>query len=279
MSQSQKDSQWLQLDVCREHQNGKCLISSDECPQAHPLPHVDVTADGKVMACYDSFKGRCRRISPPCKFYHPTPPLMEVLLARGRNHLAMKTQMQLLQMSEAQQQQIDVLPSTSKTAKIEIGMKRSAEMSPEIPFEMMYFKRPTLQPTALTTLPVIPAPAAAFIPQPIYQPPITIVPTDPNAVIPLNAPFVTYTDSNGQILDNLPVCQDFNRNMCSRINCKFVHLMNPKKLEIHEQRVAVCRDHANGICRRQQCKYYHIPIQLPSASEMALINHFGSQLN
>lgn len=42
-----------------------------------------------------------------------------------------------------------------------------------------------------------------------------------------------------------------------------------KKLEITEQRVAVCRDHVNGICKRQQCKYYHIPIELPSALEMA----------
>lgn len=88
--------------------------------------------------------------------------------------------------------------------------------------------------------------------------------------------------------------------MCTRINCKFVHLLDreyfyiqqqvfelltkciflllffdnrkAKKLEINEQRVAVCRDHANGFCRRQQCKYYHIPIQLPSAAEMANLN-------
>jgi hypothetical protein len=159
MSQTQKDSQWLQLDVCREFQQGQCPIPPDDCPQAHPLPHVDITGDGKVMACYDSFKGRCRRVAPPCKYYHPTPPLMEVLLARGRSHLAMKNQLQLLQLSEP----VEAMPTTSK---VEIGVKRSAEM----PFEMMYFKRPTLQP-------VIPAPT--FIQQPMYQPPpITIVPTD-----------------------------------------------------------------------------------------------------
>lgn len=29
-----------------------------------------------------------------------------------------------------------------------------------------------------------------------------------------------------QLLDNLPVCQDFGRNMCTRVNCKFVHLLD-----------------------------------------------------
>lgn len=63
------------------------------------------------------------------------------------------------------------------------------------------------------------------------------------------------------------------RNKVFKISFKiptFSHPNPAKKLEIHEQRVAVCRDHVNGICRRQQCKYYHIPIQLPSAHEMAM---------
>ncbi|ETN64971.1 muscleblind-like protein 2 [Anopheles darlingi] len=85
----------------------------------------------------------------------------------------------------------------------------------------------------------------------------------------MNAPYVVYTDSNGQLLDTLPVCQDFNRSMCTRPTCRFVHLMECDKVEVCDQRVAVCRDHAKGMCKRKQCKYYHIPIVLPPANVMA----------
>lgn len=161
----QKDSQWLQLDVCPSHQLGTCLLSPADCKLAHPLPHVDISPDAKVMACYDSFKGRCRRVT--CKFYHPTQPLMEVLLARGRTHLAMKNQnLQFFDVTEA------------TTSRIEVGVKRSAENH----FEMMYFKRPTMAGSAV--MPMMPQ---IFQSQPIFQPqivpqpqavPITIVPTD-----------------------------------------------------------------------------------------------------
>lgn len=115
---------------------------------------------------------------------------------------------------------------------------------------------------------------------PVYQPgatyqqlmqlqqpfvPVSSTPTN----IPLNAPYVVYTDSNGQLLDTLPVCQDFNRSMCTRPTCRFVHLMECDKVEVCDQRVAVCRDHAKGMCKRKQCKYYHIPIVLPPANVMA----------
>jgi muscleblind protein len=148
---SQRDSQWLQLDVCREFLTKKC--NKSDCNSAHPLAHVEIF-DGKVMACYDSFKGRCKRVTPPCKFYHPTPPLMEVLVARGRNHLAMK----------------NLIFHEENLKKIEIGNKRSAEIA-EIPYEMMYFKRPAIAPL---TIPFVP-----FLPQPIFtQPQIPIVPSD-----------------------------------------------------------------------------------------------------
>uniref|UniRef100_A0A1B0FEL9 C3H1-type domain-containing protein n=1 Tax=Glossina morsitans morsitans TaxID=37546 RepID=A0A1B0FEL9_GLOMM len=83
----------------------------------------------------------------------------------------------------------------------------------------------------------------------------------------------TASTQAAMLLDTLPVCQDFNRSMCSRLNCRFVHLTEDDKVEVCDQRVAVCRDHANGQCRRKQCKYYHIPIVLPPANVMAaLIN-------
>ncbi|XP_058457493.1 protein muscleblind isoform X4 [Malaya genurostris] len=115
---------------------------------------------------------------------------------------------------------------------------------------------------------------------PVYQPGATtyqqlmqlqqpFVPVSSSSTIPLNAPYVIYTDATGQLLDTLPVCQDFNRSMCTRPTCRFVHLMECDKVEVCDQRVAVCRDHAKGMCKRKQCKYYHIPIVLPPANVMA----------
>ncbi|XP_068992716.1 muscleblind-like protein 3 [Neodiprion pinetum] len=87
-------------------------------------------------------------------------------------------------------------------------------------------------------------------------------------VVPQNAHCVIYTDSCGQLLDTLPVCQDFNRQLCNRPACKFVHL-HDGSVEVIDNRVTVCRDAAKGACVRPQCKYYHIPVSLPPAPLMA----------
>ncbi|KAH1001865.1 hypothetical protein HUJ04_005824 [Dendroctonus ponderosae] len=90
---------------------------------------------------------------------------------------------------------------------------------------------------------------------------------------PSNAPFVIYTDEQGQLLDTLPVCQDFNRGLCTRPTCKFVHLQEDG-VEVIENRVAVCRDAAKGQCSRSACKYYHIPVALPPAPVMAALSSY-----
>lgn len=58
---NQKDSRWLQLEVCREFQRQKCTRSDCECKFAHPPPNVEVQ-NGRVTACYDSIKvsGSCK---------------------------------------------------------------------------------------------------------------------------------------------------------------------------------------------------------------------------
>lgn len=80
-----KDSQWLQIDICREFAANKC--SKVDCLFAHPPQNVDVVG-GKVTACFDSFKGRCNR--EICKYFHPPSNLMDQLILKGRNHLAIK---------------------------------------------------------------------------------------------------------------------------------------------------------------------------------------------
>ena len=61
---NQKDSRWLQLEVCRENQRQKCTRSDADCKFAHPPTNVEVQ-NGRVTACYDSIKvGEMRRNSP-----------------------------------------------------------------------------------------------------------------------------------------------------------------------------------------------------------------------
>lgn len=86
---NQKDSRWLQLEVCREYQRQKCSRPDGECKFAHPPANVEVQ-NGRVTACYDSIKARCNREKPACKYFHPPQHLKDQLLINGRNHLALK---------------------------------------------------------------------------------------------------------------------------------------------------------------------------------------------
>lgn len=52
-----KDPRWLQVEVCREFQRGKCSRKDDECRFAHPPAHV-LIQNGRVTACFDSMKVR-----------------------------------------------------------------------------------------------------------------------------------------------------------------------------------------------------------------------------
>jgi len=105
---NQKDSRWLQLEVCREFQRQKCTRSDAECKFAHPPANVEVQ-NGRVTACYDSIKGRCNREKPACKYFHPPQHLKDQLLINGRNHLALKNAL-------AQQMQQQIIPGQMPAA-------------------------------------------------------------------------------------------------------------------------------------------------------------------
>ncbi|XP_055620573.1 muscleblind-like protein 3 isoform X12 [Toxorhynchites rutilus septentrionalis] len=230
------------LEVCREFMRGACKRAESECRFAHPQESVTTHEDGSVTVCMDAVKGRCAR--EPCRYFHP--PL----------HLQ---------------------------AQIKAAQSRATAMDMKTMGTIYYenFAFPGMVPYKRT--------AADKSGIPVYQPGATtyqqlmqlqqpFVPVSSSSTIPFNAPYVIYTDANGQfvflvpplqLLDTLPVCQDFNRSMCTRPTCRFVHLMECDKVEVCDQRVAVCRDHAKGMCKRKQCKYYHIPIVLPPANVMA----------
>ena len=59
---NERDSSWLELEVCREHLRQACPRSAEECRYAHPEQRIYVK-DGKVTCCYDFLKvlnGRTR---------------------------------------------------------------------------------------------------------------------------------------------------------------------------------------------------------------------------
>ncbi|XP_032962354.1 muscleblind-like protein 3 isoform X7 [Rhinolophus ferrumequinum] len=79
-----RDTKWLTLEVCREFQRGTCSRADVDCKFAHP-PRVCHVENGRVVACFDSLKGRCAREN--CKYLHPPPHLKTQLEINGRNNL------------------------------------------------------------------------------------------------------------------------------------------------------------------------------------------------
>uniref|UniRef100_A0A3B3WZI1 C3H1-type domain-containing protein n=1 Tax=Poecilia mexicana TaxID=48701 RepID=A0A3B3WZI1_9TELE len=79
-----RDTKWLTLEVCRQFQRGTCSRSDEECKFAHPPKSCQVE-NGRVIACFDSLKGRCTREN--CKYLHPPAHLKTQLEINGRNNL------------------------------------------------------------------------------------------------------------------------------------------------------------------------------------------------
>ncbi|XP_062556068.1 muscleblind-like protein 2a isoform X2 [Armigeres subalbatus] len=284
------------LEVCREFMRGACKRAESECRFAHPQDSVTTHEDGSVTVCMDAVKGRCAR--EPCRYFHPPLHLQAQIKAAQSRATATAPVSAAAAVAAAAAAAaatmgtlppppppsagavVNSTPMPLSQSPLEAGKKRAAEsdmiqmmdMKTMGSFYYENFAFPGMVPYKRT--------AADKSGIPVYQPGATtyqqlmqlqqpFVPVSSSSTIPLNAPYVIYTDANGQLLDTLPVCQDFNRSMCTRPTCRFVHLMECDKVEVCDQRVAVCRDHAKGMCKRKQCKYYHIPIVLPPANVMA----------
>ncbi|XP_031763894.2 protein muscleblind isoform X8 [Galleria mellonella] len=261
-----KDSRWLQLEVCREFQRNKCSRPDTECKFAHPPATVEVQ-NGRVTACYDSIKGRCNREKPPCKYFHPPQHLKDQLLINGRNHLALKNAlMQQMGLTPGQ-----VLPGQVPTVVGGLsGTGAAASHLAALDPISLALLAPQATSPYLSSVPGVGSTYAQY-----YTP--QLVPAmlghDPAAAAasplgvmqqPVLQQKLPRTDRL-ELLDTLPVCQDFNRQGCTRPTCRFVHIREGCGLQVVGCRVVVCRDAAAGTCRRAACRYYHIPVQLPPA--------------
>ncbi|XP_063793561.1 muscleblind-like protein 3 isoform X8 [Pseudophryne corroboree] len=238
-----RDTKWLTLEVCREFQRGTCSRSDAECRFAHPSRSCHVE-NGRVIACFDSLKGRCTREN--CKYLHPPPHLKTQLEINGRNNLIQqKTAAAML----AQQMQF-MLPGT--------------QLQPITPF-------PVTQSLATS-------PSMAFSPYLSHvSPGMGLVPAEllPNTPVLVSGnPAVTVPGSAGQKLvrtDKLEVCREFQRGNCTRgeNDCRYAHPIDINMIDTNENTVTVCMDYIKGRCSREKCKYFHPPAHLQAKIKAA----------
>ncbi|XP_061081560.1 muscleblind-like protein 2 isoform X7 [Conger conger] len=240
-----RDTKWLTLEVCRQFQRGTCSRSDEECKFAHPPKSCQVE-NGRVIACFDSLKGRCTREN--CKYLHPPGHLKTQLEINGRNNLIQqKTAAAML----AQQMQF-MIPGTSMQHAV-----------PSFPVTQ-----------GLGT-----SPALSYAP---YLTPMThgvgLVPTEmlPSApvIMPSSPPVTMQGSSNTQKLlrtDKLEVCREFQRGNCARgeTDCRFAHPSDSPMIDTSDNTVTVCMDYIKSRCSREKCKYFHPPAHLQAKIKAA----------
>ncbi|XP_062270857.1 muscleblind-like protein 2 isoform X1 [Scomber scombrus] len=242
-----RDTKWLTLEVCRQFQRGTCSRSDEECKFAHPPKSCQVE-NGRVIACFDSLKGRCTREN--CKYLHPPAHLKTQLEINGRNNLIQqKTAAAML----AQQMQF-MIPGTTcgmqpvQTFPVSQGLGSSAGLS----------YTPYLTPMSHSMGLV----------------PTDILPSTP--VIVPGSPPVSMTggsSSNQKLLrtDKLEVCREFQRGNCARgeTECRFAHPSDSPMIDTSDNTVTVCMDYIKSRCSREKCKYFHPPAHLQAKIKAA----------
>ncbi|GAA6234778.1 muscleblind-like protein 1 isoform X4 [Lates japonicus] len=249
-----RDTKWLTLEVCREFQRGTCSRSDQECKFAHPAKSCQVD-NGRVIACFDSLKGRCSREN--CKYLHPPPHLKTQLEINGRNNLIQQKNMAML----AQQMQLAnaMMPGT------------------QLPPMPMFSVTPGLATNASAAAAVA---AAAFNPylspvSPGLMPPEILQSTP---VLMASNPTVSQVPNAAAAAaqkllrtDRLEVCREYQRGNCSRgeNDCRFAHPADSTMIDTNDNTVTVCMDYIKGRCSREKCKYFHPPAHLQAKIKAA----------
>ncbi|XP_063733683.1 muscleblind-like protein 2 isoform X2 [Eleginops maclovinus] len=239
-----RDTKWLTLEVCRQFQRGTCSRSDEECKFAHPPKSCQVE-NGRVIACFDSLKGRCTREN--CKYLHPPAHLKTQLEINGRNNLIQqKTAAAML----AQQMQF-MIPGTAMqpvTFPVSQGLGSSAGLS----------YAPYLTPMSHSMGLV----------------PTDILPSSP-CMVPGSPPISVSggSSSNQKLLrtDKLEVCREFQRGNCARgeTDCRFAHPSDSPMIDTSDNTVTVCMDYIKSRCSREKCKYFHPPAHLQAKIKAA----------
>ncbi|XP_070830296.1 muscleblind-like protein 1 isoform X22 [Chaetodon auriga] len=263
-----RDTKWLTLEVCREFQRGTCSRSDQECKFAHPAKSCQVD-NGRVIACFDSLKGRCSREN--CKYLHPPPHLKTQLEINGRNNLIQQKNMAML----AQQMQLAnaMMPGTQLPPMVRGHTRMN---TPQLLPTPMF----SLTPGLATNANAAAAAAAAFNPylspvSPGLMPP-EILPSTP--VLMASSPNVSQVPNAAAAAaqkllrtDRLEVCREYQRGNCSRgeNDCRFAHPADSTMIDTNDNTVTVCMDYIKGRCSREKCKYFHPPAHLQAKIKAA----------
>ncbi|KAM4702319.1 muscleblind-like protein 2 isoform 1-T3 [Discoglossus pictus] len=239
-----RDTKWLTLEVCRQFQRGTCSRSDEECKFAHPPKSCQVE-NGRVIACFDSLKGRCSREN--CKYLHPPTHLKTQLEINGRNNLIQqKTAAAML----AQQMQF-MFPGT------QLQPMPTFPVGPALGTNTAISFAPYL--TQVT-------PGVGLVPTELLQSTPMIVPGSP----PVSVPGSTATQKLLRT-DKLEVCREFQRGNCARgeTDCRFAHPADSTMIDTNDNTVTVCMDYIKGRCMREKCKYFHPPAHLQAKIKAA----------
>uniref|UniRef100_A0A8C6VJY5 Muscleblind like splicing regulator 2 n=1 Tax=Naja naja TaxID=35670 RepID=A0A8C6VJY5_NAJNA len=238
-----RDTKWLTLEVCRQFQRGTCSRSDEECKFAHPSKSCQVES-GRVIACFDSLKGRCTREN--CKYLHPPTHLKTQLEINGRNNLIQqKTAAAVL----AQQMQF-IFPGAPLQPMPSFPVGPTIGSNPALNF----------------------APYLAPVTSGVGLVPTEIVPTQ-SVIVPGNPVSVSGSTTSQKLLrtDKLEVCREFQRGNCARgeTDCRFAHPADSTMIDTNDNTVTVCMDYIKGRCLREKCKYFHPPAHLQAKIKAA----------
>ncbi|XP_061878781.1 muscleblind-like protein 1 isoform X3 [Entelurus aequoreus] len=239
-----RDTKWLTLEVCREFLRGTCSRSDQECKFAHPAKSCQVE-NGRVIACFDSLKGRCSREN--CKYLHPPAHLKNQLEINGRNNLIQQKNMVMLaqhmQLANAMMPgtQLSPMPMFSVTPGLSTNAAAAAAAAAFNPY-LSPLSPGLMPPEMLSNTPVLMA----------SSPTVSQV---PNAAAAAQKLLRT---------DRLEVCREYQRGNCSRgeDDCRFAHPADSTMIDTNDNTVTVCMDYIKGRCSREKCKYFHPPAHL-----------------
>ncbi|XP_068137005.1 muscleblind-like protein 1 isoform X14 [Hyperolius riggenbachi] len=232
-----RDTKWLTLEVCREFQRGTCSRSDSECKFAHPSKSCQVE-NGRVIACFDSLKGRCSREN--CKYLHPPPHLKTQLEINGRNNLIQQKNMAML----AQQMQLAnaMIPGT------QLQPMPMFSVAPSLATNATAAFNPYLGPVSPGLMPA------------------EILPTAPMLVAGNHGMAMQSAAAAQKLMrtDRLEVCREYQRGNCNRgeNECRFAHPSESAMIDTNDNTVTVCMDYIKGRCSREKCKYFHPPAHL-----------------
>ncbi|XP_069831562.1 muscleblind-like protein 1 isoform X11 [Dendropsophus ebraccatus] len=241
-----RDTKWLTLEVCREFQRGTCSRPDTECKFAHPSKSCQVE-NGRVIACFDSLKGRCSREN--CKYLHPPPHLKTQLEINGRNNLIQQKNMAML----AQQMQLAnaMIPGT--------------QLQP-VP---MFSVAPSLATNATAAFnPYLGPVSPGLVPAEILPTAPVLVAGNPGVAVPSAAAAAAQKLMR---TDRLEVCREYQRGNCNRgeNECRFAHPAESAMIDTNDNTVTVCMDYIKGRCSREKCKYFHPPAHLQAKIKAA----------